>query len=472
MRGICWLLLMYMVLSPAGDTAAAQAAEIRNAPTRGREAGCVILVSIDGLAGFYLDDPTAHLPTLRRLAREGARADGLVCSFPTVTWPNHTTLVTGVTPAKHGVIGNSYLDRETGRTVPLIPDPLLDKDEVVRTPTIYDVAHRAGLKTAAIIWPATRNAKTLDFTVPDMKGNDSWQNFGTASWLEELRQAGLPVDRYGPWVEQSSGGVQRDWLYIRMAAQLLEKHSPNLLLIHLVEADHAQHRYGPRSGDAYWSVSYCDDRIRELVDAIEASPMRDRTTLIVASDHGFFPITRDIRPNVLLKQKKLSGEERPAAVCVPQGGGCAVYVLDDSRRDELIRQLAEDFSAVEGIQAVFPPDRFAEIGQPTREQDPHGADLWLAASSGYSFSGTRNGDELVTPRATPGGTHGFLPDQPDMLGTLILHGAGIRSGARLGKVHSIDVAPTMAELLNVKIPDVDGRVLTEALAGTPAEANR
>ena len=69
---------------------------------------CVILVSVDGLANFYLDDPLADMPTLRKLAKAGARADGMVCSFPTVTWPNHTTLVTGTTPAKHGVIGNNY----------------------------------------------------------------------------------------------------------------------------------------------------------------------------------------------------------------------------------------------------------------------------------------------------------------------------------------------------------------------------
>ncbi|MBI1311709.1 sulfatase-like hydrolase/transferase [bacterium] len=425
---------------------------------------CVILVSVDGLAGFYLDDPKAHMPTLRRLAREGARADGLVCSFPTVTWPNHTTLVTGVTPAKHGVIGNSYLDRETGKTVPLIPDPLLDKDQVVKTPTIYDVAHKAGLTTSAIIWPATRNAKTLDFTVPDMKGNDSWQNFGTPKWLGELRESGLPIDRYGPWVDESSGGVQRDWLYVRMAEQLLKKHSPNLLLIHLVEADHAQHKFGPRSGDAYWSVSYCDDRIRDLVDAIEQSPLRERTTLIIASDHGFFPITRDILPNVLLKKRGLLGDGRQTAICVPQGGGCAVYILDDERRPDLIKQLRADFKAIEGMQAVFGPDQFAAIGQPTREQDPHGADLWLAAESGYSFSGSQNGDDLVTARSAPAGTHGFLPDQPDMLGTLVLHGFGIRQGAQLGKVQNVDVAPTMAHLLGVAIPRADGHVLIKGLS--------
>ena len=135
---------------------------------------CVILVSVDGLAGFYLDDPQADLPTLRRMAAEGARASGMVCSFPTVTWPNHTTLVTGVPPAKHGVIGNNYFDRATGKSVALIPDPLFDKDQIVTSPTIYDVAHEAGLKTVGVIWPATRNAKTLDLTVPDMAGNDAW----------------------------------------------------------------------------------------------------------------------------------------------------------------------------------------------------------------------------------------------------------------------------------------------------------
>src|SRR5687768_11860803 len=88
---------------------------------------CVILVSVDGLAGFYLDDPRADMPTLRRLAKEGARAKGMVCSFPTVTWPNHTTLVTGTSPARHGVIGNNYFDRTSGNSVPFIPDPLFDK---------------------------------------------------------------------------------------------------------------------------------------------------------------------------------------------------------------------------------------------------------------------------------------------------------------------------------------------------------
>src|SRR6186997_733930 len=96
----------------------------------------VVLMSVDGLANFYMDDPAAEMPTIRRLAAEGAKAASMRASDPTVTWPNHTTLVTGVSPARHGVVGNNYLDRAKGEMVTLIWDPVFDKDEVVKVPTI------------------------------------------------------------------------------------------------------------------------------------------------------------------------------------------------------------------------------------------------------------------------------------------------------------------------------------------------
>lgn len=429
----------------------------------------VILVSVDGLAGFYLDDPRAEMPTLRRLAEEGARADGLVCSFPTVTWPNHTTLVTGTTPAKHGVIGNNYLDRQSGSQVPFIPDPLFDKDEIVKVPTVYDATHNAGLTTAGIIWPATRNARTLDWTVPDMGGDEAWPKYGTASWLAELREAGIPVEKHGTWVRESGGGVQRDWLYTRMAAHVIGEHTPNLLLIHLVETDHVQHRFGPRTPEAYWSVSYSDDRIRDLVEAVERSPMRDTTTIIVASDHGFFPIEKEILPNVLFRKLGLIEAEgqnvkTKRAYALAQGGACMVYILDPDRRDEVEAQLRRELPELEGVQAVLGPGEFTQLGQPTPEDDPRAPDLWLSADSGYSFGNGHAGDEPVVPRATRGGTHGYLPDQPDMLGTLVLWGHGITPKVRLGKVSSLNVAPTIARLLEVELPTAEGQPIEAALA--------
>ena len=120
----------------------------------------VVLISVDGLAHYYFDDPKAEMPMIRKLAAGGARARTMTASMPTVTWPNHTTLVTGVHPAKHSVIGNNFFSREKNAIVPLIPDPYFNKEEIVKSPTIYDAAKDAGLKTAAIIWPASRGGRT------------------------------------------------------------------------------------------------------------------------------------------------------------------------------------------------------------------------------------------------------------------------------------------------------------------------
>src|SRR5262245_24631061 len=194
----------------------------------------VVLMSVDGLAGFYLDDPAAELPTLRKLAAEGARASGMRASDPTVTWPNHTTLVTGVTPAKHGVLGNSVLDRATGQQVPLVVDPLFNKDELVKSPTIYDVAKQAGLKTAAFLWPATRAARTLDGAVPDVGTLAHVKQFTTPALIEEFTKEGIPWEKQEEWwnTEQIR---ERDRMFSRMSSLVLQRRKPDLMLVHLVE---------------------------------------------------------------------------------------------------------------------------------------------------------------------------------------------------------------------------------------------
>lgn len=458
-----WLgILGCLAFAIAGMLALPAAAE----PQRDR---CVILVSVDGLANFYIDDPKSDIPVMRKLAERGARAEsGMVCCFPTVTWPSHTTMATGATPSRHGVIGNNYFDRATGKNVPLILDRLFNKEQTVQCPTIYDVAHQAGLKTAGVCWPASREAKTLDWTVPDMFEADAWPQYGTKAWLEELRQANLPVDSQNAWCSMPGGGVPRDWLYARMVRELLRKKSPNLILLHLVEPDHVQHQFGPRSPESYWVASHADDRVRDLVEAIEASPMAGKTTLFVVGDHGFLPIDFEIRPNVVLRKLGLiqgtGANEKRDAYCMAEGGACGVYIVDAGRRDAVARQLQGELAKLEGVEAVLMPDQFAKIGQPTREQNPRGADLWLAAKSGYSFSESPTGDDTIVKRKSRGGTHGYLPDQLDLVSACIVTGPTVKPGTKLGKIREIDIAPTIARLLGVDLPTAEGKPI-EALLG-------
>ena len=128
----------------------------------------VVLISLDGFPSWALDDPYLPVPTLRRLAARGAVARGMRPVNPTVTWPNHTTLITGVTPAKHGVLFNGLLKRDPG--VPPRVEPWLPRDEMVRVKTLYDVAHARGMTTAQVDWVAIHGGADRDLGVSRAPG--------------------------------------------------------------------------------------------------------------------------------------------------------------------------------------------------------------------------------------------------------------------------------------------------------------
>src|SRR5690606_16927978 len=109
-------------------------------PADERLADHVVLISVGGLPAYLLDDPSAVLPNIRSIAERGTRAEGMIVSNPSVTWPNHTTLVTGVHPARHGVIFNGLLERP-GLGLPVKVNPRKDKLDLVKVPTVYDRLH-------------------------------------------------------------------------------------------------------------------------------------------------------------------------------------------------------------------------------------------------------------------------------------------------------------------------------------------
>ncbi len=451
---------LLLLLTLAFSLVAAQAA---------RKDRHVILISIDGLASYYFDDPKAHMPTIRSLAANGARAKRMKCSFPSVTWPNHTTLVTGVEPGRHGVIANNYYDRKTRKSVPFIPDPLFDKHEIVKTPTVYDVAHNAGLKTAGVIWPASRNAATLDWQLPDVFDQKIFESASTPSLLREFKAKGIPYEKQMEWCKAGNAGkAQRDWMYTRMAEHILTTHKPNFLAIHLVSVDAFEHGTGRNSPETYWACNDSDNRVRELIEATKAAGIYENTTFVVAADHGFITYANQIKPNVLLKQKGLLKSAGPRVVeqkaySLAQGGAAMIYILDEANRAEIAKTLAADFAKVEGVEAVVEAKDFASVGQLPPDQDPRSPDLFLSAKDGYSFSGSANGDDLVSPTPGPRGAHGYLATHPLMYANFVISGAGVKKGVVLDEVDNNDVAPTIGALLGTPMKNVDGRVLKEIL---------
>ena len=430
----------------------------------------VVMISVDGLAGYYLDDPKAEMPTMRALAAGGARAAMMKASTPTVTWPNHTTLVTGVTPARHGVIGNNYLDRATGRKVTLISDPVFDKDEIVKVPTLYDLAKAAGMKTTGIRWPATRNAKTLDWTIPDVTSLELLRKHTTPALLTECEQAHIDVYANGG-VETGSGTPPpkpTDEVCTRIFNLILHDHQPNLALLHLIDVDHTEHLKGPKSPGAYAAVKAADDQVRAVWEELKRD-FPGKATLLVVSDHGFSPTKRMILPNVILRKAGLAetsgqkGTNGPVRIVV-QGGSAMVYVLDDARRSSLIARVAQAFSGVKGVSKIVGPGQLKDCGMATPQEDPHAPDMMLFAEEGSVFGDTAAGELPFNDKPERKGSHGHSADLPDLHATFIAWGAGIKPGARLGVISNLSVAPTIARLLGLSLPNADGQPLAAALA--------
>lgn len=431
----------------------------------------VILVSIDGWAHHYFDDAACQMPAVKALAAAGARAKRMECSFPTVTWTNHTTLVTGVSPGKHGVIANGIFDRKEWKKVPYLPDPLFNKDEIVKATTVYDLVKGAGMTTAGVIWPATRGAKTLDWTVPDCGTNALWDQYSTPSLLAEARAAGIPIEKQEEWCKIGNAGKpQRDYMYSQLAQHIIRTKKPNFLAIHLVSLDALEHASGRQSPEAYWAANDSDNRVADLVRATEEAGIRDKTAFVITTDHGFITYTKSINPNVLLKKaglmttplgKSLGKDSKVFAMS--EGGACFVYVFDQANRDSILAKITPELAAIEGVESIVERKDFAKVGHRLAEDDAREPDLFLSAKDGYSFTDSFSDTEVINASDKPKGSHGYLATNPNMKGCFVMSGAGVKKGVVLDDIHNTDVAPTIAHLLGVKMPDVDGRVLKEAL---------
>ncbi len=433
----------------------------------------VVIISVDGFPASLLDDPKAPIPNIRRLAKVGVVAEGMRPVNPTVTWPNHTTLVTGVFPKTHGVLANGVLERH-GLGQPITIEPKRDQSELVHVPTLFDLAHKKGLTTAAINWPCTRGSRTLDDNFPDVPDN---LVHTTPRLRDELRAAGeLTATDEGFMKETSSS--QRDVIWTDAACRVLHERKPNLLLLHLLNVDASHHSLGPQSLGGYSAIAFADACVGRVVAALDSAGIRDQTAIFVLADHGFTLTPKALKPNALLRGAgflhagRNGRVEDPRVEVVPEGGAGLLYFIDPALTAEERARVQGLFAGREGIERVVEPKDFSEYGLPSPRADSRMADLVLFAKDGHGFSGKADGDEFIVDSeqaGVPKGNHGFISENRKMNALFVAAGVGLRAGVRLPEINNIDVAPTAAALLGLTLPEADGHPLAEALAPPSAK---
>jgi predicted AlkP superfamily pyrophosphatase or phosphodiesterase len=354
-----------------------------------------------------------------------------------------------VEPARHGLLFNGLpVKVEEASGTRMRVEPHVDKSKLVLVPTLYDAASAAGLTTAEVDWVAIEHAATITWAFPEYG-----ETQGTLA--REMVAKGVLTDeeleRFG-----DSPITFRDEIWNRAAEYILTAHRPNLLLVHFLTTDSVQHQFGPESLAAKTALVLADARVARLVDATRKAGTLETTTFVIVSDHGFKSYTRRIRPNVILARHGLASR----AWTIPEGGTAMVYVTDTSGSDKTLAAIGKAFKNVPGIKTVLPADALQSNGFPTPSDTDRMAPVVLVAEDGYAFDGSTEGDPVDTTDGFTRGTHGFPNADPAMRAIFIASGAGVRSGASLGVIRNLDVAPTIAQWLGVELKDTAGSPLS------------
>jgi predicted AlkP superfamily pyrophosphatase or phosphodiesterase len=240
----------------------------------------VIMISIDGLMpSTYTKPGPSKVPTLRRLAQEGAWAEGVVGVLPTVTYPSHTTMITGVLPAVHGIYANSILDPEglsNGEWYRYARD--------IKVSTLPGVVKGRGLTTAAVSWPVSIGME-VDFLLPEAGYHYH------PKMIELMRAISQPrhlIDAFETAQGKPLPWPMTDDHRTALAAWIFRTHRPNLTLLHIFGTDSAQHTFGPGSPEALDAIEKADAHVKQMLDVVAEANLQSQTDVVIVSDHGFW----------------------------------------------------------------------------------------------------------------------------------------------------------------------------------------
>ena len=402
----------------------------------------VLVISVDGLGAEWLISPPTNLriPNLRRLMVEGSFAEGVLGVYPSVTYPSHTTIVTGRAPAEHGIYSN-LSSREAGKNT---------KDwfwysNAIKVPTLWDVARENKLTTSSVFWPVTAGAR-INWNIPEiwdpqkgMAGDPLYvAKFATPGLLfEAALEIGIPQ------------GGNDDLMKAKLAAFILKKHRPNLLMLHLTELDSAQHRRGPAGPEAAAAVEKADERIGELFAALKDAGMEGVTDVFIVSDHGFLPVERQINPNVLLARAGLLTVDEKGNITggkiftMASGGSFFIYWLEAQDFRAEVDTALKPLRDAGALYGVLGRDALRELGTEPAAQ------LALEAPSGASFDNKATG-EIIRKLGQTTGTHGNLPYRPGLKASFIVWGPHVKSGVMLRRIPMTAIAPTILKALGIE----------------------
>lgn len=412
----------------------------------------VLMIAIDGLRPqeWQRTDNGQPLPNLRGLARAGVSA-AVTGVLPTVTYPSHTTLITGAAPRRHGIDANLTFDpfrRNRGGWYWYASD--------IKAQTLWQAAVAAGLKSVNVHWPVSVGVTGLTANLPQI-----WHTGmpDDDKLLAALATPGLPaalVADAGPYPPGIDEGIAADEARAAHAIALMRRERPAFTTVYLTAFDHEQHEAGPDTAAAFAVLARIDAAVGRLVAAARA--IDPATTIVLVSDHGFAPISRTTNlflPFIKAGLIRLSADGSSIvgwdAVPWIDGGSAAIVLArpEDAALNARVAQVLAEAAAdpAAGIDRVLDSKAIAAAG------GSEAASFWVNCRPGWAM-----GDDLHGTQGGPTtsrGTHGYFPDVPAMRTSLIAVGPGLPAGRDLGLIDMRAIAPAVAARLGVRLRDAE-----------------
>lgn len=424
----------------------------------------VLLVSVDALKPeFVLEQQRlgVNLPTMTRYFLENGMVTrkGVKSVFPTFTYPCHQSIITGTRPATHGIVNNGMFD-PTGKHL-----GAWHWFANRKVKTLWQAAKEGGYCSASVAFPTSVGAKG-DYIAPEFwwDGSELDSIFidmvscpqGLISEME------ADIGRYAGGLDLSDGGdAQRGaaalWmLQNKLAPQIDQK--PFFLSAYFASFDESAHQYGVYSREAARSLEKIDAMLGRLIEEAERITQGDLVVCVV-SDHGTLDNHYNISPNVLLHQAGLieldpEGNVTSWKAWSQRAGGTAEVRMADPQDEATRRTLADIMKRL----AEDPDSGILEVvdreGARARGGFPD-AEYVLVAKKGYELRDDVTGDYCRT-RLTQKAQHGYSENFPEMRASFMLWGKGVRPGSDPGEFELIDIAPTLAAMMGVSLPDAEG----------------
>lgn len=388
--------------------------------------------------------------------------------YPTITYPNHTAMRTGCYCGKHGIINNEQtILGEVSSNWEFFNDS-------VKVGDIFDAAKAAGLTTAAVFWPVTGNHKNIDYLV-----NEYWPQTPEESTCECFLNSGSSPEVIEKVVKPNQHFVENkhrkhpyaDQFVYGCACSIIREFKPNLLMIHPANLDSYRHQTGIFTDKVVQGIHELDLWFGDIMKALDDAGILEDTNIFVISDHGQINITRVVAMNAVLASKGLIDVNEKGeivdwtAMIKSTGASAQVYLKNPEcpkayeKTYEVLKSLVED--GVYGIERVYTAEEVM------KEEGLGGKFSFVIETDGYtSFSNdwrrpwVRNID--ITDYKFGHGTHGYQPDKGPQP-TLVAFGPDIKPGVVIERRPIVDEAPTYAKILNVELPDADGKAIDEIL---------